>query len=572
LETEKREIRKALKATLLSAQDESAADVAVLKAEHEREVADLTAKIKDLEEASDVQQASLEQSVRLNAEIEVLKAENAALKGRVRVATLEGQDADDLLRLNASLKKDLEALKLANVEQEKEIEAFKLAQIEYEDSQQKTQAELTRLMSENKVLRNDNSRLASALDETLKSATMKINAIRDENLSLKERLGRVFRADSPVKRSVSTDVIKAESIKASYVEPTQEVIQAEVNVAHLAALEPASGDEVKATKEATFELAQSQIEQDANSVPLDDMSQAQKYEAFVVRELLKQDKKNTGLEKIKEAAPMPDDQVLDAPEIAAPEPDEDDGNILSSITSMFDDDEEADSEELPELTVEDDGSLPDMDPTQQMQGQAIQQSPQNTEVQMSADPFEGINVADEDTVRSNAPAQEQSAAVTYQSQLQPAVPSRRVNGVSAALAAGNVVALDAVRRVDAGAGSVEAYQWRAGSVYGSGEQKILTSYGDFDRHVKEYLMRTQERCSGDFAILPDNSNESNRMRIESYEVACIGNGVNSSASLVFYNDGELFSVLAHEVSSEKMEDAMRIRDRIYQGLVSGSRS
>ncbi len=127
-----------------------------------------------------------------------------------------------------------------------------------------------------------------------------------------------------------------------------------------------------------------------------------------------------------------------------------------------------------------------------------------------------------------------------------------------------------VRMVEkvSGSGKV-AWQWNAGGVFGSAEQTPLADASGFDAGVREYLDKTQKRCAGDFAVEPDNSLQLAGSRVESYEIACVGKGVNSAAALLFLNKGGAFTVVAHETPADKMGDAMEIRDRLLK-TISGS--
>lgn len=108
-----------------------------------------------------------------------------------------------------------------------------------------------------------------------------------------------------------------------------------------------------------------------------------------------------------------------------------------------------------------------------------------------------------------------------------------------------------------------AYQWRsANDLYGSAHQKHISNIHEFDVYVREYLTMTEERCTGDFAIMPSSTEQVGQTRIDSYEIACVGNGINSSASVVFFNSDNTFTVLAHESTTEGMEMAMDARDKI----------
>ena len=114
-----------------------------------------------------------------------------------------------------------------------------------------------------------------------------------------------------------------------------------------------------------------------------------------------------------------------------------------------------------------------------------------------------------------------------------------------------------------------AYQWQAGDVFGSAELKPLQNVADFEGYVAQYLDKTQSRCKGDFAVSPDKNTQIGDMRMDSYEIACIGTGVDSSASLLFFNKSGTFAVMAHEAPTGNMDVAMGMRDRLYKTLGSG---
>jgi|GEM_PF-5047166 len=117
---------------------------------------------------------------------------------------------------------------------------------------------------------------------------------------------------------------------------------------------------------------------------------------------------------------------------------------------------------------------------------------------------------------------------------------------------------------------VVSYQWQGASgLFGSAQQKPLQTAAQFDNFVQDYLGTTEGRCQGDFAAIPSASKMQGMDRIESYEIACVGAGVNSSASLLFFSQGGTFTALAHEAPTDNMQTAMDVRDRIMQS-VSGS--
>ncbi|MEZ5813734.1 MAG: hypothetical protein R3E13_03285 [Alphaproteobacteria bacterium] len=192
----------------------------------------------------------------------------------------------------------------------------------------------------------------------------------------------------------------------------------------------------------------------------------------------------------------------------------------------------------------------------------------------SADPFENIKVV-------NAGREEAADAVS----LQPSKPEKNLPGemggaasesaesfsLAALITQASVSTPDQIRRVDnAPKDAVAAYQWGADAVYGSAEQRVLSSPAAFDGMVKDYLERTESRCPGEFAIVPDDSVEGGAIRADSYEVACVGGDVSSGASLLFFNQGGVFTVVAHEAPTAELESAMSFRNRVKRIVTGGA--
>jgi len=115
-----------------------------------------------------------------------------------------------------------------------------------------------------------------------------------------------------------------------------------------------------------------------------------------------------------------------------------------------------------------------------------------------------------------------------------------------------------------------SYQWQGNNgLFGSAQQKPLTASAQFDQFMLTYLEKTEKRCKGDFAIVPSASSIQGVDRIESYEVACIGAGADSAASVLFFSQNGTFSAVAHETPTANMQTAMDVRDQIMKS-VSGS--
>lgn len=333
---------------------------------------------------------------------------------------------------------------------------------------------------------------------------------------------------------------------------------------HLAQIEPAAGEEEKALETIVEEFTQEASPEDVPDVvqetpviePADVVEDAEDFmdrdlnQAQIYEEQLKRSLNNQQLVEESRSEPIEVETLEE--------------NVVDEVIEGV-----AGSAELPSLD----------DP---IETEALVEEP--VEIRMSQDPFEGIEAKDEDgfedeeieTVVIETDIDELEAAPLPKKVKQPK--SAPVRAADSSPAVMNSEAISRVLRLAnvPGAGDIKtvdskdnAYQWRVGSLYGSGEQRIMSSFSQFDGLVKDYLDRTESRCPGDFAIVPDNSKESGSMRVDSYEIACIGSNVSSGASLVFYNDGDVFTVLAHETEATSMDEAMMTRDKLFNSLASG---
>jgi hypothetical protein len=131
----------------------------------------------------------------------------------------------------------------------------------------------------------------------------------------------------------------------------------------------------------------------------------------------------------------------------------------------------------------------------------------------------------------------------------------------------NIVPMAAIQKVEKASGpDRQAYQWKAGAIYGSAEQRTGIDVSQFDAQVSSYLDKTKKRCAGDFAASPDNSWNNASGRIQTYEIACVGKAVNSTASLVFVSKANSFTIFAHESTADQMAEAMEMRDRVVKAV------
>lgn len=141
-----------------------------------------------------------------------------------------------------------------------------------------------------------------------------------------------------------------------------------------------------------------------------------------------------------------------------------------------------------------------------------------------------------------------------------------VSALQGVLGAAQIPVQGGVEQVERAADFV-AYSWDTGVLFGSAEQQPLGDLGRFDAMAQDYLGKTKARCQGDFAAVPVMAEQVGSMRVSSYEIACISGAQGAAASIVFYNDGGLFTTIAHETGLEGMDAAMDVRDRLTSTLM-----
>lgn len=228
------------------------------------------------------------------------------------------------------------------------------------------------------------------------------------------------------------------------------------------------------------------------------------------------------------------------------------------------------------MAIEEAAAAP-VDPPVTASATPPEEAPEEIVMSASADPFEDMAVEDEGgreiVAETKAAPAVREPVTTISPPVAEAPASAPSSGFSVAelITAASVSTPDKIKKVDQAQGDFDvAYQWNGGQVYGSAEQKPLASPAQFDDLVKDYLERTQSRCPGDFAIVPDNTVEHGSVRADSYEVACVGQDVSSGASLLFFNEGGTFTVVAHEAPAEALGMAMNYRNQVMKIVTQGS--
>ena len=550
----------------------------------------LNEEVKALTLALSEKENQLKELDELRGELSQVVAENAALKeekSELSEAFEMASNDNTLEDENAELRRALSSV-MEKVEGQNKII-------------QEREKSISNVMAKNEVLKGQldlAAQLMAANDVAAAEAPLKTAEV-EEPVTVTKAVAKGPEA-KVILASASAPTVEKRKPSVVRTKPSDE----DVSFAQtLAQIEPAAGEEDMVEENNGDVVSESEVVQDAQDFMDRDLNQAQIYEEQLKRSLKNQEtvqqspaepiEVETLEEEIVAQEPMIE-QDIDAVVEKASAPQE--LPELEEETEIFDDAEEVVLEESSPIESETVNAVEDAQ-NFVSQKEALQSEAEDelVSVQMSQDPFEGIAVEGEDEVGASddvatvsmpqsdfedsmplpkAVKQPQSTAIEMediaaQDGVEPSAAPYAAdsnNAIEQVLRMSNVAGISAVSAV----GSTEgAYQWRAGELFGSGEQREMNSLAQFDGFVKEYLTKTEARCPGDFAIVPDNTKESGSIRVDSYEIACVGDGVSSSASLIFYNQGGMFNVLAHETEAAKMSEAMAVRDKIFDSLISG---
>lgn len=113
-----------------------------------------------------------------------------------------------------------------------------------------------------------------------------------------------------------------------------------------------------------------------------------------------------------------------------------------------------------------------------------------------------------------------------------------------------------------------AFSWHTGRFYGGAEFGAKPRDVAFSSLVTAYLDATGQRCEGDFASHLERLETRDTGSIATAELVCVGQGADSAAAVVFYEDSRTFAVISHEGSSEELTQAISIRDNIAHAIGS----
>lgn len=578
------------------------------KAEAEKQLAEADARNKQFEEKLDALQRSVVAMSKINDEAKSLHVvlaqkqdEIERLKGvqqKLATAMSENRSLKDekdklILALNEALV--LSEEKITALEEARIRDGEVIASLERNNSELKEESTLllTRNTAEKESVEKENqelrSKLASFVDrvkqqsDLLKGKEEEYQAVLARNEVLRDQLDAASEVIASAKAERDEAVVQKASLQKKRMpkpSPKPSVVfvsakapapsQQEVEVSRdrapktvaakkdkgfaerLNDIMPAAGDEDEVSAEVLLEedvIETPGVIEEAQDFMDRELNQAQIYEEQLKRSLVNEQRVEASREEAIDVETLEVDPVDAVIEEVAADVEEAEALLSDSVEEELHD---MKKEPITELDVAAPGDEP-------------------VEVKMSADPFEGMKTADEgEGVKPLASEDVPLPNKVKQPKSQPApTPYAAAMGIGAVERVLKTANIAGVTDMKAAENKGYAYQWRVGSLYGSAEQYEITSGQQFDDFVKEYLARTEERCPAEFAIVPDSSSERGGMRVDTYDVACVGDDVNASASLLFFNDGNVFTIIAHEVEAEKMSEAMAVRDRVFSSLIDG---
>jgi chromosome segregation ATPase len=154
------------------------------------------------------------------------------------------------------------------------------------------------------------------------------------------------------------------------------------------------------------------------------------------------------------------------------------------------------------------------------------------------------------------------APVSYSSRAASSSPSgfKSSDDFSSLLKSAGVTVQGGVHAAAASSTSYRAYSWKTDSLYGSAEQRAMSSSG-YEAAVDQYLSRAKSRCGGEYAAIPAQVS-TGAAQSKAFEIACVNSKGGTSASVLFTYGNGVMTTIAHEGRAEAMDIAMEARDRV----------
>lgn len=503
--------------------------------------------------------AEYEMAAQLQAKLDILEQDNARLNAQLLGARgASEQDvasAQALVAENNALRSSLEQSKQMLAQMQAETDRQVVADVEAERSGFRNQLaqkeqEIARLASENETLKaqvREQTLQASLQEEAKERARLEAEALAAEQA----RLAQIAAEENAQREAEMVAAAKAvqEEVPEAVMPPAEEVIAAEI---------------ASASEEIVEEVPQQIVKQrvpgsrphTVDLLAMHDTRAAEKEAEILPAPVVEEPEiiEDTSGPGVVVEVEEPQEPVVEEALVAATAQTYEDVQVLSpaqaqelSMKRQIQAQSQAETEEsrLAEAPV----------------AEEPQSLNQQEEVMPPAEEVIAAEVAEtiEDATPDFPPAVENVAASevgVYRSQ-QP---------VPVLLSSANVPA-GAVELVDKVSGpQLAVYRWSAQGAYGSAEQKPIAAPEQFDDLVLDYIERTQARCPGEFAVVPDGTRDIGGQRVDTYDVACVASNVSSSAALLFFNQGGTFTVMAHEVPTDLLGNALDSRDRLVSAL------
>lgn len=515
------------------------ADIAQVRASYEDQIASYEAEIAAL------QAEIAEAGTGYDEKIALLEQDN----GRLQAALDDARTEIDSLKAQSVREEDLAALQQENSSLRAELETVLGQSQDYDSALAESQQRVALLLRENEGLRSDLQAMNFAM------ASME-PAAGDEEVAVEEEAVVQVDAETPVRETEEiaadegADPVRAMVEQAAQAAKEEPVVEEQVEDDTQPEAEPMAEEGV-VEEEKLDEQSEADIADAKSEAVSDDDVEEQVSEGAEAEEETVADSDQGGeqeqdfMDQEMSQAQIYEEQMKRSMQNQAMVEDEEGLDVQDSTPDP--------SVEISDLPEENDGN--------------------NVEMRMSQDPFEDMAVEGEDGEIQDSDSEREPVREVVLSDEDNGSAGQAGRSIGSVLETAQIVSAASIEPVDSAlTAGVEAYQWRADGIYGSSMHLPLKNADAFDAQVKDYLNKTQERCTGDFAVVPDASEQFGDTRIDSYEVACVGADVNSAASVVFYNDDGVFTVVAHEASAENMDKAMALRDRVFAALKNSSRS
>lgn len=111
-----------------------------------------------------------------------------------------------------------------------------------------------------------------------------------------------------------------------------------------------------------------------------------------------------------------------------------------------------------------------------------------------------------------------------------------------------------------------AIRWEEKGLYGQTEERKIPKGKSFDGMVSDYFARMARLCKGDFAERTDPVEKRGPRTLQTAEMACIDDGENPAAAILFVAKGRTFLAITQEGTADQLGQAIARRDETREGF------